>query len=359
MQEQVKPGKRAHHKRKRNNKSRNGQPVKTRRTALLPILLAIAGILVLMYPVIATGWNNLRQNEAAEQYSKAVAGQDMSAWNKSIKEAREYNKQVPGMPILDPWLARVSKDNNPYQTYLSKLSLAPQMGRLIIPKINVDLPIYHGTDPKTLEKGIGHLYGSSLPVGGKNTHAVLTGHSGLPSATLLDHLKEVVKGESIYIQVGSEKLRYKVNDIRVVLPTEVDGLEVADGKDLLTVLTCTPYGINTHRLLVTGERAPLDNPQVFTKTNGITWTWWMIAITIICLLALLLLIYWLWRRHQRRKQREQTRQNQRAAKRAQTRRTILEKPKLQPRPEHQATTAHSDDTTGHNPQSDQQANKES
>ena len=278
---------------------RKGKVQRSRGSTLIPVILALAGIAVLLYPVVATQWNNARQLQITYEYSKAEKYLDRQQLSDSFKAAQAYNRHTPGAPILDPWLARVAKDNNPYQVYLKQLNIVPEMGRLIIPGIKVDLPIYHGSQPDTLERGIGHLYGSSLPVGGKGTHAVLTGHSGLSTATLLDNLTKVKKGDAIYVQVAGQKLKYQVRWIRVVRPDEVKTLQRQEGKDLLTVLTCTPYGINSHRLLVTGVRVPMDKTDPFAGAGKLEWPWWMGAIIFVACLAALLLGWWLWKQRRR------------------------------------------------------------
>lgn len=179
--------------------------VDTWRSRFVTVLLTVMGIIVLAYPVVASQWNNARQQAVARQYAVSERQVPPQLLERSLARAEQYNRQVPGAPILDPWLARVSKTNNPYQEYLHQLNLLPEMGRLIIPKAHINLSIYHGTTEDTLQKGIGHLYGSSLPVGGVGTHAVLTGHSGLSSATLLDNLSSVRRADEMYVQVAGRK----------------------------------------------------------------------------------------------------------------------------------------------------------
>lgn len=277
----------------------DNRPARGRRSTLIPVILAVAGIVVLLYPVVATQWNNARQLKIAYEYSKAEKHIRREQLSASYKAAQEYNRHTPGAPILDPWLARVAKNNNPYQLYLKELSVLPEMGRLVVPKAKVDLPIYHGTQPETLERGIGHLYGSSLPVGGKSTHAVLTGHTGLSTATLLDNLTRMEIGDAIYVQVAGQKLKYRVKWIRVVRPEQVKTLQVQKDLDLLTIITCTPYGINSHRLLVTGIRVPMDSGNPF-GVGRLQWPWWVIIVICIACLAAFILAMWL--RKQRRGQ---------------------------------------------------------
>ncbi|MBS5749252.1 MULTISPECIES: class C sortase [Actinotignum] len=265
------------------------------RSTAVTVLLALCGIGVLLYPVVASQWNNARQQHVARQYAQEERQVPPELLTETLRSAEEYNKQTPGAPILDPWLARVAKTNDPYQAYLRQLAILPEMGRLVIPATHVNLPIYHGTSDEVLQKGIGHLYGSSLPVGGPGTHAVLTGHSGLSSATLLDNLSKVSEGDALYLQVAGREMKYQVTSIKVVKPDEVASLARVEGEDLLTVITCTPYGINSHRLLVTGRRVPLEEAGV-PDVAGIAWPTWMIAILVVCALALVWLLWWLIRR---------------------------------------------------------------
>ena len=155
------------------------------------------------------------------------------------------------------------------------------MATIKIPSIDVNLPIYHGTDTATLDKGVGHLFGTALPVGGESTHTVLTGHTGLGNATMFDQLTSVKMGDYFYIETAGRHLKYQVTDIRVVLPHETESLNKVEGKDLATLITCTPYGVNTHRLLVTGERVPMDEEAVAAEAaqvKGSVMKPWMIAV---------------------------------------------------------------------------------
>ena len=147
-----------------------------------------------------------------------------------------------------------------YQAYLHEMDIDSVMARIVIPSIHVSLPVYHGTETRTLADGVGHLFGTSLPIGGPSTHAVLTGHTGLSTATMFDNLTQVKKGDAFYVSSLGQTLKYEVVDIAVVKPEETDSLHKVPGCDLMTLITCTPYGVNSHRLLVTGERVPMDDP---------------------------------------------------------------------------------------------------
>ncbi|MBI8999646.1 class C sortase [Corynebacterium sp. CCM 9185] len=265
---------------------------------LLPALLIIVGVAVLVYPVVSTQWNNYRQTEVAKRYSEVIQEQAPEKLSEQVERARQYNSEHIDGPILDPWLSRVSKDNLAYQEYLGQLNTDYAMSQIVIPKAEVNLPIYHGSDDRTLQKGVGHLFGSALPVGGEGTHAVLTGHTGLTNATLFDNLTKLKEGDAFYLNTFGERMKYQVDQIKVVLPEETDDLRAVPGRDLVTLVTCTPYGINSHRLLVRGTRVPLDpveEREAFKETGGIVWQWWMIAALTAAALALLLLLLWLWR----------------------------------------------------------------
>lgn len=247
------------------------------KSILIPAILVLLGLVVLVYPVVATQWNNVRQQAVADEYSKLEKNADPVQLNTEIDEAHRYNAEHKTGPILDPWLARVSENNLGYTYYLRQLDQFDAMARIVVPPAKINLPVYHGTDDKTLQKGVGHLYGSDLPVGGPGTHSVLTGHTGLPNATLFDNLTKVKEGDAFYIQVSGEKLKYKVDQILKVLPHETESLKPVDGQDYVTLITCTPYGINSHRLLVRGHRVPMDpaDEKIMDDAGGITWQWWM------------------------------------------------------------------------------------
>lgn len=226
--------------------------------ALVPILLVLVGIGVLVYPVLATQFNNYKQREFAQTYNRDVQAVPVDHLKDALQAARAYNATLDGTPILDPWLTRVSKEpeSGPYRAYRDQLNLFDAMARVRVPQVGIDLPVYHGTTDPVLAAGAGHLYGTSLPVGGEGTHAVLTSHTGFANATLFDHLKDVKEGDVIYIDVYGETLAYEVDQIKVVLPSEIGDLKATPGQDYLTLFTCTPYAVNTHRLLVRGHRVP-------------------------------------------------------------------------------------------------------
>ncbi|WP_368920907.1 class C sortase [Corynebacterium striatum] len=270
---------------------------------LLPLLLALAGVCLLLYPVVGTLWRNHNQTGQAQVYSQQITSEVTQAEREvAIESAHAWNVEHQGMPILDPWLARITADNPDYHSYLEQLNIADAMGRITIPEIQSDLPIYHGTTEDVLNMGIGHLYGSSLPVGGDGTHAILTGHTGLPGATLWDNLKDIKVGDAVYMDVAGQKMKYQVTTLEVVLPDETSKLKPEAGKDQITLITCTPYGINSHRLLVTAERVPMDEDEdVFAQTYT-PWQWWMTAALALVALVLLIVL-WAWLRARRKRTR--------------------------------------------------------
>lgn len=224
----------------------------------LPLVLVLVGVAVLLYPVMATQHNNDEQQRLAKMYTATVNSAGPETIAKERASAETYNNNLESAPILDPWLESQRPDTPQYQAYLHEMDIDPVMARIVIPSIHVSLPIYHGTDSRTLTEGVGHLFGTSLPIGGPSTHSVLTGHTGLSTATMFDNLNQLKKGDVFYVSSLGQTLKYEVNDITVVKPEETDSLRKVPGRDLVTLITCTPYGVNSHRLLVTGERVPMD-----------------------------------------------------------------------------------------------------
>lgn len=270
---------------------------------LITLLLILTGFIALLYPVFSTHLNNAKQVEVARQYGEALDTVPEAHRSAELDRAKAFNETQQDGPILDPWLARITPDNAQYREYLEQLNINEAMARLRIPAIQVDLPVFHGTDMDTLSHGVGHLFGSALPIGGEGNHSVLTGHTGLATATLFDNLNKVEEGDAIYIQVMGEMLKYQVDHIKVVRPEETDDLRRVPGKDYITLITCTPYGINTHRLLVRGVRVPLDEAekQEVESSQASIWQWWMVAI-LAAVVVLLLALLWIFYRARRRQQ---------------------------------------------------------
>lgn len=280
--------------------STNPQQASAFRRVVVPALIILVGISVLLYPVVSTQWNNYIQRKVVEDYQSQLQNIPEEQRIAAIEAAREYNETSVGGPILDPWLARVSEDNLDYQHYMEQLSGLPAMSQVSIPSIESSLPVYHGTTEEVLQKGLGHLYGTSLPVGGEGTHSVITGHTGLTTSTMWDNLIDMKEGDAIYVNTFGQKMKYQVTSTEVVLPHETESLAQQPDKDLITLITCTPYGVNSHRLLVHAERVPLDpeDEAAFNQKNAIL-QWWMWALLIVAALAIAFLIHWI--RKERRK----------------------------------------------------------
>lgn len=204
-----------------------------------------------------------------ESYRKKTAGIDRKKKEKAIDEARQYNRDLVDSKVVltDPFKAKDSKGETLFYNRILDMDGSGIMGYLKVPCISVDLPIYHGTSAEVLEHGIGHLAATSFPVGGKSTHAVLTGHTGLSSAKLFTDLTEMKKGDLFFIHVLDHKLAYKVDQIKVVKPEDTRDLQIIDGEDHVTLLTCTPYGVNDHRLLVRGVRTTYHEKEEQTKAR--------------------------------------------------------------------------------------------
>jgi sortase family protein len=248
--------------------------------ALACLVFIVAGV-VLGYAPVATVVNNLRQHQQSEEYSQQIARRESTSEGKArnkaaIQKARDYNGTLNGIPILDPFLDEVESSSIKYQQYLAVLADSDVMSRIRVESAGIDLPVRHGTDDSSIATGAGHVYGTALPVGGEGNRTVLTAHTGMQSATLFDNLVKVRKGDLMVVETYGEKMTYKVTDIRTVLPSQSDALTAVPGKDLLTLMTCTPYGVNTHRLLVTGERTSnaegaATNPGVQHELDGLSW----------------------------------------------------------------------------------------
>lgn len=230
--------------------------------SVVSVALVVSGLVVVSVPAMLQSRSAGEQSATSDRLEKTVAGWPYPRAENELKEARAYNRDLAshGQYVLgeanDPFTQ--TKGSVSDKRYLSMLDAGGGvMGSVTIPKIGVDLPIYHGTSESTLELGAGHLYGSSLPVGGKGTHAVITGHRGLVKALMFTRLDELKKGDSFYIKVMGETLGYKVDRVSVIEPSDVSKLRIVEDEDRVTLMTCTPYGVNTHRLLVSGLRAAI------------------------------------------------------------------------------------------------------
>ena len=226
-------------------------------------LLMLFGLSLLLYPLVANMWNNHRQEELLSDYDAKLseAVEDGSVdYEKEKAAAEKYNDELIPCVLPDSFAVAAARgqESEEFKKYMSCLNLTGDgiMGKVRIPKIGVNLPIFHTTAEDILEIGAGHLEGSTLPIGGKGTHSVISAHRGLPSASLFTDLDKLEIGDNFFIEVLNETLAYEVDQILVVEPEETEALAVVEGEDLLTLLTCTPYGMNTQRLMVRGHRVP-------------------------------------------------------------------------------------------------------
>ena len=222
-------------------------------------LIFIIGLGIMLYPIISNLYIEHHQGNIIDEYNKTVESMPDDTLEKEREKAEGYNKMLTGnMIITDPFDTEAQKKLEENSDYYNILNIGNDniIGYIKIPKINVSLPIYHGTSEEVLKRGVGHLQNTSFPIGGESTHAVLSGHTGLSSAKLFTDLDKLEEGELFFIEVLGEKLAYKIDQIKIVEPRETSDLVIKSGEDYVTLVTCTPYGINSHRLLVRGTRIP-------------------------------------------------------------------------------------------------------
>ena len=237
----------------------------TRLTLGFAALMILSGIGVASYPVISNMVAQRHASTAIQNYDETVQSMDTEKLDAAKEAARRYNEQLGS--ALDRDAAGEAEDTG--TSYVDLIDVGESLGYITIPKIDVNLPIYEGTSDDVLLKGVGHLEGSSYPLGGESTHSVLTGHRGLAEAVLFTDLDKLQEGDKFYLHIMDEVLAYQVDQVKVVLPEETDDLTIVQGQDYCTLVTCTPYAINTHRMLVRGIRVPYngeeetgDTPQV-------------------------------------------------------------------------------------------------
>lgn len=222
-------------------------------------LIFIIGLGIMLYPIISNLYIEHHQGNIIDEYNKTVESMPDDTLEKEREKAEGYNKMLTGNIIItDPFDPEAQKKLEENSDYYNILNIGNDniIGYIKIPKINVSLPIYHGTSEEVLKRGVGHLQNTSFPIGGESTHAVLSGHTGLSSAKLFTDLDKLEEGELFFIEVLGEKLAYKIDQIKIVEPRETSDLVIKSGEDYVTLVTCTPYGINSHRLLVRGTRIP-------------------------------------------------------------------------------------------------------
>lgn len=268
---------------------------------LVICIIFLAGLSLLLYPFVANQWNNYRQKQLISGYEQAVSEKEAAEgidYDAERKKAEEYNEAL--LPCVLPDSFALAESSGVDPVYMNTLNIAgdEMMGSVEIPKINIKIPIYHTTEEEVLNKGAGHLEGSSLPVGGANTHAVISAHRGLPSASLFTDLDQLKEGDHFLIHILNETLCYEVDKISVVKPEDTSALAVEDGQDLVTLLTCTPYGVNTERLLVRGHRVPYVEEEVKEEktvlsgsslhTNYLLWVFVGLSVTALFVFVLYL-----------------------------------------------------------------------
>ena len=234
-------------------------------TIVLVILLLI-GLSLLLYPTVSDYWNSFHQTRAIATYAENVAALDNASYDAIWDAARQYNRNLCSRS--NSFL--LSEEQKAEYESLLDISGQGVMGYIEIPEIDVSLPIYHGTEDPVLQVAVGHLEWTSLPVGGESTHCVLSGHRGLPSAKLFTNLDKLREGDTFLLRVLDEILTYEVDQILIVEPQDTAALEIAEGEDYCTLVTCTPYGINTHRLLVRGSRIPYEEATVMEEESATT-----------------------------------------------------------------------------------------
>lgn len=264
-------------------------------------IIFLAGLSLLLYPFVANQWNNYRQKQLISGYEQVVSDKEAAEgidYDAERKKAEDYNEAL--LPCVLPDSFALAESSGVDPVYMNTLNIAgdEMMGSVEIPKINIKIPIYHTTEEDVLNKGAGHLEGSSLPVGGANTHAVISAHRGLPSASLFTDLDQMKVGDHFLLHVLDETLYYEVDKISVVKPEDTSALAVEDGQDLVTLLTCTPYGVNTERLLVRGHRVPYVEEEVKEEktvlsgsslhTNYLLWVFVGLSVTALFVFVLYL-----------------------------------------------------------------------
>lgn len=237
-------------------KKKKNKAVSTIITLVLAVFIMV-GLGIILYPSFSDWWNSLHASKSISEYVTAVENFDDSELQAMLAKAREYNTKKRSGLVYD----MTDEEYAEYETLLD-ISGTGIMGYISIPTINVNLPIYHGTSEEVLQVAAGHLAASSLPVGGEGTHSIISGHRGLPSAKLFTDLDKLVVGDTFVISILNEKLTYRVDQIKIVLPEDVSELQIQSGKDYCTLVTCTPYGINTHRMLIRGHRVENEEEEL-------------------------------------------------------------------------------------------------
>ena len=287
--------------------------IKEQKVNIILCLVILIGIGLLSYPTVSDWWNRFHQTRAVASYAAAVSQMKTEDYDRLFAEADDYNRKLAGTGMK--W----SMTDEEIQEYNSILDISENgiMGYIDIPRIRQTLPIYHGTDDAVLQIAIGHLAGTSLPVGGDSTHCVVSGHRGLPSARLFTDLDRLIVGDIWTMTVLNRTVTYEVDQIRIVEPEDLSELQIVQGSDYCTLLTCTPYGINTHRLLVRGHRIPNLDGDANVTADAMQVDQTLVAMVVAVIILLILVIILLivsskWYRD-RRDRREMARRNKRSS----------------------------------------------
>lgn len=234
-----------------------------RRSNCIIVIVFLAGLCLLMYPFVSNYWNSIHQTQAIADYYTAVSDSGEAEKEKMWEDAVIFNKNLAAM---SPQPFSMTEDERAEYERLLDITGTGIMGYVEIPSINVSLPIYHGVEETVLQIALGHIEGSSLPTGGESTHCVVSGHRGLPSAKLFSDLDKLAEGDVFVLNVLDETLTYEIDQIRIVEPEEIEELRIVPGEDYCTLVTCTPYGINTHRMLVRGHR--IENIEDYINVSA-------------------------------------------------------------------------------------------
>ena len=271
-------------------------------STILLVFVLFLGVAILLYPTVSDYWNSFHQSRAIASYIEQIENINPVDYEREWARARKYNEELTQKPN------RFMLSEEEYEEYESMLNPTGSgiMGYIEIPKINCTLPIYHGTDEAVLQIAVGHIEGTSLPTGGAGTHTVLSGHRGLPSARLFTDLDQMEEDDLFVIRVMDRVMTYMVDQILIVLPEEMDGLAIDPGEDYCTLVTCTPYGINSHRLLVRGRRTDnVEMEQMIKVVSDATQVKPILVAPVLAAPMLLILLIWMMistgRKQQRRK----------------------------------------------------------
>lgn len=273
---------------------------KKKKSDIIFVLIFILGILIAVYPVISRYYYKIESNQTAEEFEAESKKITQNEINKKISLARSYNAGISGkMEYKDPYVNSIADG---MKNYAHMLEVKEKIGVVVIPKLGVKEPIYAGTSEEVLQKGIGHMQNTSLPIGGSSTHCVIAGHRGLPQKELFANLDKLKKGDIFYIENIQGVLKYEVSDVVIIEPSQFEYLRIIPGKDMCTLLTCHPYMINSHRLLAMGKRVKYNpNTDKLNVDNN-----YNIIIIIIAIVVILMIIGYVWRR-KRKKSKEKNR----------------------------------------------------